>query len=595
MTSIPASQDVSVIPGVLGTGGNPLAINSIFATQSARPPIGARGPVPVAFPSVSAVEDYFGVGSLEALVASVYFSGFTNCTQLPAKIFFGQYAQAAVAGYLRSGSFDGVTLAAIQAFNGTLILPIDGRTITTPSINLSSATSFSNAAALIQTGIRSAAASFAGTGAIATDVLTITVVTNGQLKIGDVITGANVTPTTTITSFIGGTGGLGTYGVTGADAASGSIDVAGPAAVVAFDSTLQEFTITSPTTGVNSAVGVATGTLSADMFFTTATGAITSLGSAAQTPGGFFAAMVAQTQNWAGITTIWEPTPTEQIAWAAAVNGASPAGAERFFYVGETTDITLTEGPAPSSFPVQTAAFNGRVAIFSQAPVTLADGTVVGDTYGKAAAFICGIAASTNWAAVRGRVTYKFRRNSQLVPSVVDATIAANLDGNGGQLANNGTSYFGAIATANQPFQYLRQGGISGDWDWIDEYVDQIYLNSQIQLALLSLLVQVNAIPYTQYGYGLVRAAMLAPINEALNNGSIVSGVILSPSQKAAVNTAVGNGVDAATVLFNQGWYLQILDPGAQARGLRATPAMTFWYTDGGAIQQINLASIDIQ
>ena len=595
MTSIPASQDVSVIPGVLGTGGNPLALNSIFATQSDRPPIGARGPVPVGFPSVTAVEDYFGVGSPEAVIAAVYFSGFINCTMLPGKLFFAQYAQAPVAGYLRSGSFDGVTLTELQAFSGTLILPIDGRTITTPSINLSSASSFSNAAALIQAGIRSAGATFTGTGAIAGDVLTISAVTNGLLAIGDVVTGANVTPTTTVTSIISGSGGVGTYGVTGADAASGSILVAGPAAVVAFDSTLQEFTVTSPTTGANSAVGVATGTLSADIFFTTATGAITSLGSIAQTPGGFVAAMIAQTQNWAAVTTIWEPTPTEQIAWAAAVNVASPAGAERFIYVGETTDITLTEGPAPSSFPVQTAAFNGRVAVYSHAPTTLADGTVVGDTYGKAAAFICGTIASINWGAVKGRITFKFRSNSQLVPSVVDATIAANLDGNGGQLANNGTSYYAAIATANQPFQYLRQGGISGDWDWIDEYVDQIYLNSQIQLALLSLLVAVNAIPYTQYGYGLVRSAMLAPINEALNNASIVAGVILSASQKAAVNAAVGGGVDAATVLFNQGWYLQILDPGAQARGLRATPAMTFWYTDGGAIQHINLASIDIQ
>lgn len=595
MTSIPASQDVSVIPGVLGTGGNPLALNSIFATQSTRPPIGARGPVPVGFPSVTAVEDYFGVGSTEALLAAVYFSGFTNCTMLPGKLFFAQYAEAAVAGYLRSGSFDGVTLAQLQASSGTLILAIDGRTITTPSINLSSATSFSNAAALIQSGIRSAAATFAGTGSITSDVLTITAVTNGALEVGDVVTGTNVTPTTTITSLMSGTGGTGTYGVTGADAASGTIDVAGPNAVVAYDSVLQEFTVTSPTTGVNSAVGVATGTLATDIFFTTATGAVTSLGSAAQTPGGFFAAMVAQTQNWVAVTTIWEPTPDEQIAWATAANTASPAGAERFIYVGETTDITLTEGPAPSSFPVQTQDFNGRVAVYSQAPATLADGTVVGDTYGKAAAFICGTIASINWAARNGRITFKFRNNSQLNPSVVDATIAANLDGNGGNLANNGTSYYAAIATANQPFQYLRQGGISGEWDWIDEYVDQIYLNSQIQLSLLSLLTQVNAIPYNQYGYGLVRSAMLAPINEALNNGSIVSGVILSPAQKAAVNAAVGGGVDAATVLFNQGWYLQILDPGAQARGLRATPAMTFWYTDGGAIQSINLASIDVQ
>jgi len=39
---------------------------------------------------------------------------------------------------------------------------------------------------------------------------------------------------------------------------------------------------------------------------------------------------------------------------------------------------------------------------------------------------------------------------------------------------------------------------------------------------------------------------------------------------------------------------LQVLDPGAQVRGNRGTPVINFWYTDGGAVQQITLASIDI-
>ena len=43
-----------------------------------------------------------------------------------------------------------------------------------------------------------------------------------------------------------------------------------------------------------------------------------------------------------------------------------------------------------------------------------------------------------------------------------------------------------------------------------------------------------------------------------------------------------------------QDYYLQILDPGAQVRGLRGTPVINFWYTDGGAVQKISLASINI-
>ena len=49
-----------------------------------------------------------------------------------------------------------------------------------------------------------------------------------------------------------------------------------------------------------------------------------------------------------------------------------------------------------------------------------------------------------------------------------------------------------------------------------------------------------------------------------------------------------------ATIIEQQGYYLQILDPGAQVRGNRGTPVINFWYTDGGAVQKITIASIDI-
>ena len=52
--------------------------------------------------------------------------------------------------------------------------------------------------------------------------------------------------------------------------------------------------------------------------------------------------------------------------------------------------------------------------------------------------------------------------------------------------------------------------------------------------------------------------------------------------------------VIVSTTLEQQGYYLQILDPGAQVRGNRGTPVINFWYTDGGAVQKITVASIDV-
>jgi hypothetical protein len=106
------------------------------------------------------------------------------------------------------------------------------------------------------------------------------------------------------------------------------------------------------------------------------------------------------------------------------------------------------------------------------------------------------------------------------------------------------------------------------------------------------LLTTVKSLPYNNNGYGMIRGACLPVITQALNFGSIQPGVALSASQAASVNAAAGVAID--TTLENVGWYLQIQPASPQVRGNRTSPPMTFWYTDGGSIQKLNLASIDI-
>jgi hypothetical protein len=68
---------------------------------------------------------------------------------------------------------------------------------------------------------------FVGTGSIGTTTLTITAVTSGSLRVGDVVSGSGVTAGTTITAFGTGTGGVGTYTVdTSQTASSTTITVA---------------------------------------------------------------------------------------------------------------------------------------------------------------------------------------------------------------------------------------------------------------------------------------------------------------------------------------------------------------------------------
>jgi hypothetical protein len=168
---------------------------------------------------------------------------------------------------------------------------------------------------------------------------------------------------------------------------------------------------------------------------------------------------------------------------------------------------------------------------------------------------------------------------------VTDATTAQTL-------IDNGYNFYGDYATSNDRFRFLYPGQISGNWKWVDTYVNQIWLNAAFQQALMTLLTQVNAIPYNIDGYTLIDAACLDPINAAVNFGAIRAGVTLSSQQKAQINSQAG--VDISDTLQTRGWYLQIKDATPQVREARGTPPMTFWYLDGGSVQQITLASLAI-
>lgn len=134
---------------------------------------------------------------------------------------------------------------------------------------------------------------------------------------------------------------------------------------------------------------------------------------------------------------------------------------------------------------------------------------------------------------------------------------------------------------------------MAGKWKWLDNYVNQIRLNSQLQLALITLLTTAKSVPYNAQGQALQRAACQDAIDEALNFGSIRAGVDLSEQQAAVINNEAGIATAAAQIEA-QGYYLMIRRASAQTRGNRESMPMKLWYTDGGSVHQINLASINV-
>lgn len=563
--SIPASELVRVTPSVLSAGGQALDLNSIFLSQNTAIPVGQV----ISFPTAAAVSAFFGASSDEAKLAAVYFAGFEGATILPSNLYFARWTSGSVAAYLRSGSLASVTLAQLQAFSGTVIVPINGETVTSANIDLSSATSFTNAASLITAGLQTVGGIFSGTASQTSTNLTIESVTSGVLHVGDAILLDGTTTVNIVSQSSGTPGGVGVYVVSASGSHSSVTATVTSTATCTYDSQRAAFVITSPTTGVDSTIDYATGTLSANIKLTEATGAVISLGSAASVAADLLDSIVQITQNWALFTTVWEPDLAGKEAFAAWV----AAQTSRYGYVVWDTD----EGPTASA---------NDAGCFAQ--LTINDNGVI-PVWGPAdkAAFICGTTAAINFNETQGRITYAYKAQSGLTADVTDATVAANL-------LSNGYNFYGNYSTANQQFTFLQNGQCSGDWNWTDELVNQIKLNSDLQLAFMDLLSSIKSVPYNQRGYNLLRAAASDPINSALNFGSIQPGVELSARQIAEIDTAAGQqGVGRA--VMNTGYYLQILPAVASIRVDRGSPPMSLWYSSGGSVQKIDLASIDVQ
>lgn len=573
MTTIPASTIVNVIPSVLAAGGDSLNLNMLMLDNTTRVPIGTVGQ----FPTQAAVASYFGAASNIAALASVYFQGYDGATKTPGNLLVAQYPATAVAAYLRGGNISGLTLSQLQAITGTLTVTMDGYARTAGALNLSAATSFSSAASIIQTAINTSLPTQASfTGVISTTTLTVSAFTGSPLAVGQTVVGAGIIAGTIITGLGTGTGGNGTYTINNSQTiGSEAMTTTATALAVSYDSTAGAMTLTSGITGLPSTSAFATGTTAAPLFLTSATGAVLSQGAAATTPAAYMTNIVNTVQNWATFMTAFNPDSSgnaNKLAFAAWVSTQD----QNYSYICTDTDASpTTTVPATTSlgYLITQANYSGTFLIYD--PTDL-----------NQAAFVGGVAASINFEQINGRTTFAFRSQSGIVPMVVDAQIAANLTA-------NGYNFYGAYATANQNFQFLQPGTVSGAFKWMDSYINEIWLNNAFQLSLMELLQNSRSIPYNAAGNAMIEAALSDDINAGLNFGAFRAGVTLSSSQISAVNAAAG--VTISDVLQQRGWYLQVLTPSATVRQQRGTPVCNFWYCDGESVQKISLSSVNLQ
>ena len=649
MPTIPASQIVNVVPSVITAGGTGLNGIGLMLDNTSRIPVGAV----LTFTSPQAVATYFGAASKQASEASIYFAGFSGDTITPVSLLMAQYNQTPVAAFLRGGSVSSLTLAQLQAISGSLNITIDGYPHNAAALNLSAATSFSSAAGIIQTAINGAlanaatstastiaAGTFAVTGSIAGNVLTVTAVTSGTVQPGATITGTGVTGGTTIGNQLSGTaGGVGTYSVnnsqtvastaisgtfgtltvggtvtgvwavgltvsggttsantvitalgTGTGAAgtyivnntqtvaSAALNGAPTPATVAFDSVSGAFIVTSGITGAASSIAQATGTTAPTLALTTATGAVVSQGSAVLTPAAFMSALAVTNSAWVNFMSIFDP------------DGGSGNAQKQAFAAWKNT---AAQGPNrfayfcwdPDITPQTTlpaATSLGQILKGNNDSGTLLiwEGSATQDN--GLCAFALGWAASINYNQVNGRAPLAFRSQPGLTANVTDPTTASNLSG-------NGYNYYGAFGSATTTFIWDYPAQITGPYAWADSFETQVWMNTFFQAQLLNLFNSSLSVPFSPVGIGLIQQTCQTVIQQALAFGAFAPN-ILTPGQIAQVNAAAGANI--ATALQTQGYYLQVNLPSQTVQVARGPWNIAFFYIDRNSVQSINLASI---
>jgi hypothetical protein len=132
------------------------------------------------------------------------------------------------------------------------------------------------------------------------------------------------------------------------------------------------------------------------------------------------------------------------------------------------------------------------------------------------AAFVAWRGASISFDERRGRITFAYKESEGLNASVTDPTVATNLGGNP-QSGSRG-----------QRLQFLRRLWRSesaerrlvparvrspATFKWLDSYVNQVWMNTRFQRALLDLLRNSRSIPYGSDGNALIENALADPIS----------------------------------------------------------------------------------
>lgn len=329
-----------------------------------------------------------------------------------------------------------------------------------------------------------------------------------------------------------------------------------------FNSQFNAFIIKGATDGATSTLSVPTGDVATALGFNAET-AVISDGQDANTMTQSMENLVDGFTNFVTFTTITEPTDAEALELAQWATTNYTAGVLYLYVCWDTSKANFDP--------------NSTTVISEQLQAENVGATCV--CYGLTmASFVMGVTASIAWDQANSTITYAFKHLSGFGADIDKTSYANALD-------KHKVNYMGNFATRNDNFILSHNGAMLGEWDWIDTYINAVWLCNALQVQLMAMIETTNRIPYNENGYAKIRSNCKDIINRAINNGVIDLGVNISDAQKAELTTLLG--ADYSDEIKNNGYYLQIVDATASIRQARNTPSINLVYTYAGSVHKL--------
>lgn len=350
-----------------------------------------------------------------------------------------------------------------------------------------------------------------------------------------------------------------------------------PNFAVTYDTARNRFVLATAATGDTATVSAVTGTLATGVGLSAAAGAFQQpTGTGIDTPDTTMTRAAGLSGNWSTFTHAWAADIDDRLLFAEWTS----AQQFQFIYAAWDADTAGLTADNPASFGnlVQSVPYQGTVPVYGDLARAMG---------------VLAWSASTNYLMTEGRNTLAFRQpvagsgTAGILAPDVTTLDAANA------LLSNGYTYLGRYSSAANDYTIYYNGSIGGQFEWADTFLNQIWLRRTLQQALFETLLAYKSLPYNADGYNAIYQGAQDTISQATANGVIRTGVTLSPSQRALIDSQAGFAIAGEVV--DKGWYLQVADPlSTTVRTERGSPTVNFWYCDGGSIQKIVVSSTTV-